>query len=39
MDYIYLPNNWANQIDVNTINKFSNGKYSGEIIQLKNMAY
>ena len=26
MDYIYLPNNWANQIDVNTINKFSNGK-------------
>jgi hypothetical protein len=26
MDYIYLPNNWANKIDVNIVNKFSNGK-------------
>jgi hypothetical protein len=25
MDYIYLPNNWANQIDANIVNKFSNG--------------
>lgn len=26
MDYIYLPNNWAKQINANIINKFSNGK-------------
>lgn len=25
MDYIYLPNNWAKQIDANIVNKFSNG--------------
>jgi len=26
MDYTYLPNNWAKQIDANIVNKFSNGK-------------